>query len=124
MLKKEKFVEHEGLRDKSVETRQYQIKILDVARKKNTLVVRFGSVFGQVEFAFCLIAPLVVSISLVFFFHGPVNLIGVFFLFPIVVRLIRTTFTFQNPAELIPVLQGTSLLFFFYTLLFCISYVW
>jgi Fanconi anemia group M protein len=39
VLKKEKFVEHEELRDGSVETRQYQIKILNAVRKKNTLVV-------------------------------------------------------------------------------------
>ena len=39
MLKKEKYIVHEELRDRSVETRQYQRKILNIARKKNTLIV-------------------------------------------------------------------------------------
>lgn len=96
----------------------------DSLAKKNTLVVRFGSLFGKIEFALCLIIPLLVAPILVLFFDGPINLIGVFFLFPIAIRLIRSAFSFICPSELIPVLQGTALLFIFYTILFIVSYLW
>lgn len=95
----------------------------DAVANKKTLVVRFGKLFGQLEYMLTLAVPLLIPLMLVFFFEGPLNLIGVFFLFPIAIRLIKGAFTFNEPKELISLLQGTSLLFFFYTLLFTVSFL-
>ena len=92
----------------------------DAVANKKTLVVRFGRLFGQLEYTLSLAVPLVIPLILVFCYAGPLNLIGVFFLFPIAIRLIKAVFSFNEPKAL---LQGTSLLFFFYTLLFSVSFL-
>lgn len=91
---------------------------------KKTLVVRFGSLFGKLEYALSIGLPIFIPITLVLFYGAPINLIGVSFLFPIAIRLIKQAFTYQHPQEFIALLQGSSLLFFFYTLLFCLSFLW
>lgn len=89
-------------------------EVTDRKANKKTLVVRFGQLFGKIEFAFSIIIPLVIPLILVFFYQGPINLIGVFCLFPVA----RNVFKQEN------LLQGTTLLFFFYTLLYVFSYLW
>lgn len=96
----------------------------DKSAGKNTLVVRFGSLFGKLEFVLSISLPLFIPLGLVIFYGAPINLLGVFFLFPISIRLIKQAFSFQSPIEFIHLLQESSLLFFFYTLLFCFSFVW
>ena len=91
----------------------------DRAAKKKTLVVRFGKLFGQIELAFALIVPLMIPLILVFWMTAPINLIGVFFLFPIALRLIRLSFSSEEG-----LFYGAFFFFFFYTLLFCVSFVW
>ena len=86
----------------------------DRKARKNTLVVRFGPLFGKLEYALATGLPIFIPLLLVFFYQGPINLLGAFFLFPIAIRLIRSE----------PSLAGTSLLFFFYTLLFTLSFLW
>lgn len=88
-------------------------EITDRKANKKTLVVRFGKLFGQLEFAIAIALPLTIPLILVFFYGGPVNLIGVFFLFPIAYHLIKTKAS----------LLGSSLLFFCYTVLYTISYL-
>ncbi len=88
-------------------------EITDRKANKKTLVVRFGQIFGKIEFALSTFIPLLIPLTLLFFYGGPINLIGVFFLLPIAINLLKQ----EN------LLLGTSLLFFFYTLLFTISYL-
>lgn len=84
----------------------------DRKANKKTLVVRFGKLFGQIEFAFCILLPFAVPIALLFF-DGPYNLLGPFFLFPLAIQIIK-----QGAS-----LPLSSLLFFFYTVLFVVSYI-
>ena len=91
----------------------------DRKANKKTLVVRFGKLFGQIELAFSLFVPLALPLFLIFSLEAPINLIGVFFLFPIAFRLIRLSFSEEEG-----LLQGTAFFFLFYTLLFCISFIW
>lgn len=81
---------------------------------KKTLVVRFGSLFGKLEYAFTIFLPFFIPLGLIFFYKAPVNLLGPFFLFPIAIHLVKSEKS----------LEGTALLFFFYTLLFTLSFVW
>lgn len=94
----------------------------DRLANKKTLIVRFGKLFGCLEYAFSIGFAVLIPLILLIFYQGPYNLLSVFFLFPIAVSLIKKAFVFNHPKELIAVLQGTSLLFFFYTMLFCIAY--
>lgn len=89
-------------------------EVTDRKANKKTLVVRFGQLFGKIEFGFSILIPLVIPLILVFFYQGPINLIGVFCLFPVA----KNIFKQEN------LLQGTSILFFFYTLLYTFSYLW
>jgi 1,4-dihydroxy-2-naphthoate octaprenyltransferase len=84
---------------------------------KKTLVVRFGSLFGKLEYTFALAIGTLIPLILVLFYNAPANLLGAFFLFPITFQLAKKAFA--NDPSLLP---GTSLLFFFYTLLFILSY--
>ncbi len=95
----------------------------DKLANKKTLVVRFGSLFGKLEYAFSIAIACLIPLILVVFYQQPINLLGVFFLFPIAIRLGKQAFSFQEPKDFIALLQGTSLLFFFFTLLFCISFI-
>jgi 1,4-dihydroxy-2-naphthoate octaprenyltransferase len=83
----------------------------DRKANKKTLVVRFGSLFGKIEYAFAIGLPLFVPLILVLFYKAPINLLGPFFLFPIL---------FKSEISL----SKTSLLFFSYTLLFVLSFIW
>lgn len=96
----------------------------DAKANKKTLVVRFGRIFGSLEYAFSLALAMLIPLVLLVFYRGPYNLLSVFFLFPIAIPLIKKAFTFSHPKELIPLLQGTSLLFGFYTLFFFVAYRW
>lgn len=89
-------------------------EITDRKANKKTLVVRFGRLFGKIEFAFSIIIPLLVPLMLLFFYSGPINLLGVFFLFPVAINILKQ----EN------LLQSTSLLFLFYTVLYLVSYLW
>lgn len=92
----------------------------DSLANKKTLVVRFGTLFGSLEYAFCIAFSFSTPLLLVFFYQAPLNLLSCFFLFPIGLKLIQKTF-FEK--DLTPLLQGTTFLFSFYTLLFCLSYL-
>lgn len=95
----------------------------DRTANKKTLIVRFGKIFGSLEYAFAVVIAIVVPLLLVIFYQAPFNLLSAFFLFPIAFHLIKKAFIFQEPKELLSLLQGSSLLLFFYTLLFCLAYV-
>jgi 1,4-dihydroxy-2-naphthoate octaprenyltransferase len=95
----------------------------DRLANKKTLVVRFGNLFGKLEYTVAIAIPTIIPLILVLFYEAPTNLLGVFFLFPIAIALIKQAFSFKEPKELISLLQGTSLLFFFYTLLFACSFL-
>ncbi len=88
----------------------------DTDRKsdKKTLVVRFGSLFGRLEYAFAIFLPMMIPLILVVFYEAPVNLLSAFFLFPIAIHLIKQEVS----------LQKTALFFFSYTFLFVLSFVW
>ena len=99
-------------------------EITDRAANKRTLVVRFGRIFGSLEYTFSVGVAILIPLSLVLFYKAPFNLLSVFFLFPIAIPLVKKAFFFEHPRELIALLQGSSLLLFFYTLLFFLSYLW
>lgn len=96
----------------------------DRAANKRTLVVRFGRLFGSLEYMFTVVLALLAPLVLVIGYQAPYNLLSAFCLFPVAFPLIKKAFTFQQPKELIGLLQGSSLLLFFYTLLFCLAYAW
>lgn len=82
----------------------------DRLASKRTIVVRFGRRFGSWAYALSLAAA-----ALAAFLFSKI-LIAIFLL---AIPFIKKAFRFGNPAELIAVLQGTSLLLLLYTLFFC-----
>ena len=93
----------------------------DRVAKKNTLIVRFGKTFGCWEYTFCIIGAALTGPVLVLFYEAPLFLYGTGFLIPIAVPSIQKVFGFQDPFELISVLQKSAAYLFFYTLIFIIA---
>ncbi len=77
---------------------------------KKTIVVRFGKNFGSWAYVLCIAGS--ICAALPFSILSAASLLGF-------VPLVKKVFQFQQREELIPVLQGTSLLLLVYTLLFC-----
>lgn len=92
----------------------------DRKANKKTLPVRFGKKFGQWEFAFALLLPL---LPLSFFYKThPFSLLALLALLP-AAALIRTMVTYQDPKQLNPLFVKTGQLSWLFTLLFCIGWM-
>lgn len=87
----------------------------DRQASKKTIVVRFGRRFGSWTYALSLAFAAVAA----FLFS---KMLAVIFL--LAIPFIKKAFRFRDPAELIAVLQGTSLLLLLYTLFFCWILLW
>jgi len=96
----------------------------DKKANKNTLVVRFGALFGAIEYTFCLIAAACIPLTLLFFYNGPTNLIAASALFIIAKSYIQRAFDFQNPNGLPSLLPVSALFLGLYTFFFCLAYLW
>lgn len=82
---------------------------------KKTIVVRFGRRFGSWAYALSLIAAACAA----FLFS---KILAAIFL--LAIPSIKKAFRFRRPEELFALLQGTSLLLLFYTVLFCWVVAW
>lgn len=94
----------------------------DRAANKRTLVARFGRKFGSWEFVVLIEAATAIPVILVIFFSAPFYLLAASLISPAASPWLKKAFDFQNPLELISVLQTTSLLLSIYTLLFCSAF--
>lgn len=92
----------------------------DLVANKRTLVVRFGKLFGQLEYIFCIS----VATTVPFFFYNthPFCLLSSLIIIPSI-HTIRTLFTYTNPKELNTTLGQTGQILLLYSLLFCIGWV-
>ena len=96
----------------------------DAAANKRTLIVRFGRRFGSWEYTLSIALAASIPPLLVLFCQAKAPLLLASSILPASIPLLKKVFHFQSPAELIPVLQGTSLLLFLYTLLFSLALLW
>lgn len=96
----------------------------DRVAKKQTLVVRWGTRWGQWEYLFSLVAASSIPLILVFFYTAPKSLLSASLIFPLSFPLVKKAFFFKDPLELISVLQGSAGLLFLYTAFFCIALLW
>lgn len=87
----------------------------DRLANKNTIVVRFGRMFGQFVFASCILISFVFSLLLSKVAAASL-LLGI--------PLIKKVYVFKEPIELIGLLQRTSLLLLVYTLVFSLAMQW
>lgn len=93
----------------------------DREANKWTLVARFGTTFGKIEYAAAVLAGSLVPLAFVFLFDkSPLFLMATLTL-PLSLPTIRKVFYFKTAIELVPVLQSSVLLLFFYTFLFWIG---
>ncbi len=91
----------------------------DRLARKNTLIVRFGRRFGSWEYTLSILAASLIPLSLIYFFDAPLNLACSSLIFFVAIPAIKKAFYFEDPLELISVLQKSALLLFLYTVLFC-----
>jgi 1,4-dihydroxy-2-naphthoate octaprenyltransferase len=96
----------------------------DRMANKRTLIARFGRTFGSWEYTLTIAAAAAVPFILVFFYNAPAPLLSASLILPLAFPWIQKAFKFRDPLELISVLQGTALLLFLYTLVFCLSFSW
>ena len=87
---------------------------------KKTLAVRFGRTFGSWEYGAALFGSAMTPILLVLFYQAPWGVLVASLILPLSSPYLKRAFHFQNPLELIPVLQGSALLHLFYTISFCL----
>lgn len=95
----------------------------DRKANKNTLVVRWGRTFGSWEYAAMILGAAVVPIALIIGANAPLSILCASLIFPLSLHWIRTAFCFEEPLELLSVLQGSAFLLLIYTLLFCILWI-
>jgi 1,4-dihydroxy-2-naphthoate octaprenyltransferase len=77
---------------------------------KNTLVVRFGRLFGSIEYTSLILFAFLIPV----FYQIYLPLLAL----PLSIPPIRRAFSFQTPQEAIPLLPQTALLLLIYTVLF------
>jgi 1,4-dihydroxy-2-naphthoate polyprenyltransferase len=95
----------------------------DIAAGKKTLVVRFGVLFGKIHFLLVLLACFCVPPLLVFYTKAHFFcLLGSLALLK-AIPLIKSVFTYEDPAELNSIFIKTAKLIPLYTLLFCLGYL-
>lgn len=91
----------------------------DRQAEKNTLIVRFGRRFGSWEYACTILAAALVPVVLVLWGRAPVSVLFASLIFPLSLPWIQIAFRFEHPKQLLSVLQGSALILWIYTLLFC-----
>lgn len=98
-------------------------EITDRTANKRTLIVRFGRTFGSYEYTLLVLAAALVPWIIAIQCQAPKIGISSLFFIP-AYPLIKKSFQFKDPLELISLLQGTSLLLFIYTFLFSFLILW
>jgi 1,4-dihydroxy-2-naphthoate octaprenyltransferase len=93
----------------------------DVKANKNTLVVRFGPLFGRLEYTLCLSVPCFIPILLILQYKAPVQLLSAACLLPIAAQLIRKVWSAKEDRDYIPLLGGAAFLYICYTVLFTLG---
>ncbi len=92
----------------------------DRAANKWTLIARWGRTFGAFEYSVAIFLAAFVPILLVFQLGAPFSLAFASIIAFLAIPSIKKVFSFNDPLELIAVLQQSAFLLFLYTLLFCI----
>lgn len=87
----------------------------DIKANKQTLIVRFGKTFGRWEYVSCILLAALVPITLIAFFGAPLKVAVATVIFPLSFPLLKRALT---DTDFIPLLQGSGLLLWIYTLLF------
>jgi len=96
----------------------------DRAANKKTLIVRFGRTFGSWEYTAAILGAAAIPLILVLFTQAHWTLLSASLILPLSFPWVKKAFLCKHPLELIPVLQGSALLLFLYTLLFCAAIQW
>ena len=91
----------------------------DLLANKKTLVVRFGKLFGQIEYIICLAVGSLVPF--LFLREHPFCLFSLFFLIP-AFPMVRALFTYSDPKDLNKILAKTGQVLLLYYFLFCIGW--
>ncbi len=90
----------------------------DRAARKQTLIVRFGRLFGSLEYAGSILLAASIPVVLVLFFQFPIQNLFASLILPLAIPSILKVFRFRDPLELIAVLQASAFLLLVYTFLF------
>jgi 1,4-dihydroxy-2-naphthoate octaprenyltransferase len=93
----------------------------DRLANKWTLVAKFGTKFGQIEYAATVLAGSSIPFLFVFLFDKSYLFLLASCTLALSFLTIRKVFSFKNPIELVAVLQSSALLLFLYTVFFCIG---
>lgn len=96
-------------------------EISDRLANKNTLVVRFGKLFGCISYVSTILLTAFVAPTLILFFGANISLLASSLILLTAIPSIRRVFSFKDPLEMIQVLQSSALLLAIYTILFCFS---
>ena len=97
-------------------------QLTDKQAKKMTLVVRFGDIFGRVEYTLALIGATVIPLLLLFW-EQSLRFLMPSLLFIPSMPLIKGIFQVGEPREYVDFLPKTALYLFIYTIVFCYSLI-
>lgn len=91
---------------------------------KQTLVVRWGKLWGSWEYAMSVVLAALIPPFLVILYQSPKTLLLASLILPLSYPCLKRAFCFHNEQEILPVLQGSALLLYAYTALFCLGLLW
>lgn len=94
----------------------------DAAAGKQTLAVRFGIGFSQRQYAFCLLVPLLLVASAVFYQQAHWGGLVVLVLSVPIFKAIKKVYQYQQPEELIPMLGETAGFLLKFSVLFSLGW--
>lgn len=95
----------------------------DTQANKKTLIVRFGKVFGKIEYLSCFLIALLIPLFLITQSQKSLlaysYLLGIF----VMIKPLKTVFSSSDPHQLAPVLGATGKSLFIYSLLFSVGWL-
>jgi len=94
----------------------------DSVAGKNTLAVRFGVRFSQIQYALCVLLPLVIVAGVVFIRQAHWGALAVLVLLVPMLTALKTVFTYSHEEELIPMLGATARLLLLFSLVFSLGW--
>lgn len=93
----------------------------DTLARKQTLIVRFGALFGKIEYTTLLTLAFIIPPLMSLFFHYSILILTASFLSLFGLLLIKDVWLAKTAHDYLPLLPKTALLLFLYTLLFTLG---
>lgn len=98
-------------------------RITDQRANKKTLPVRFGEMFGKLEYCFMILFAHIIPLFLFYYFNYPLEILFTVAAIIPSIPLIKKVLFIKSPTAYIDLFPKTSIILFLFTLFFCFSLI-